>query len=98
MLEYLSPQSASSLCQPVARLEANNTGYKGRSFLKQYHSLVPKTEPIQEYEDRVKLYESYHHLNHWAIFGNGYRAGAAGILRSLCKKYGRADDDGDRSN
>ena len=64
----------------------------GGSFMKEYHSLVPKTEPVEEYEDRVRLYESYHHLNHWAIFGGGYRSGAMGILRGLCRTY--ADGDG----
>ena len=64
----------------------------GGSFMREYHSLVPKTEPVEEYEDRVRLYESYHHLNHWAIFGGGYRSGAMGILRALCGKY--ADEDG----
>lgn len=29
----------------------------GGSFLKEYHELVPKTEPVEEYEDRVRLYE-----------------------------------------
>lgn len=60
----------------------------GGSFMKEYHALVPKTEPVGEYEDRVKLYESYHHLNHWAIFGGGYRSGAMGILKGLVRKYG----------
>ena len=38
----------------------------GGSFMKEYHQLCPKTEPVGEYEDRVKLYELYHHLNHHA--------------------------------
>jgi hypothetical protein len=29
------------------------------SFLEEYHNLVPRTEPIKEYEDRVRLYELY---------------------------------------
>ena len=29
----------------------------GGSFLTEYHELCPKTEPVNEYEDRVKLYE-----------------------------------------
>lgn len=29
----------------------------GREFYKEYHALCPKTEPVDEYEDRVKLYE-----------------------------------------
>jgi protein-ribulosamine 3-kinase len=36
----------------------------GAVFLKEYHSLCPKTEPASEYEDRIALYELYHHLNH----------------------------------
>ncbi|KAJ4309970.1 Mitochondrial distribution and morphology protein 12 [Neodidymelliopsis sp. IMI 364377] len=60
----------------------------GGSFLKEYHELCPKTEPIDEYDDRVKLYELYHHLNHWAMFGGGYKSGAASIMKTLVKNYG----------
>ncbi|KAF7504206.1 hypothetical protein GJ744_002579 [Endocarpon pusillum] len=60
----------------------------GSGFYDEYHHLVPKTEPVSEYDDRVALYECYHHLNHWAIFGGGgYRNGAATILKRLVKKY-----------
>ncbi|KAF2202243.1 Ketosamine-3-kinase [Delitschia confertaspora ATCC 74209] len=59
----------------------------GGSFLKEYHELCPKTEPVDEYEDRVKLYELYHHLNHYALFGAGYKSGAASIMKNLIKKY-----------
>jgi len=61
----------------------------GGSFLKEYHKLCPKTEPVNEYEDRVKLYELYHHLNHYAMFGGGYRSGAVSIMMALIKKYGK---------
>lgn len=60
----------------------------GGSFLKEYHELCPKTEPANEYEDRVKLYELYHHLNHYAMFGGSYKSGATSIMRALVKKYG----------
>jgi protein-ribulosamine 3-kinase len=60
----------------------------GGSFLKEYHELCPKTEPIDEYEDRVKLYELYHHLNHYAMFGGSYKSGAVSIMNSLVRKYG----------
>ncbi|KAL1613246.1 hypothetical protein SLS60_001478 [Paraconiothyrium brasiliense] len=60
----------------------------GGSFLKEYHDLCPKTEPVDEYEDRVKLYELYHHLNHYALFGGSYRSGAVSIMKSLVRKYG----------
>ena len=59
----------------------------GGSFLKEYHELCPKTEPVDEYDDRVKLYELYHHLNHYAMFGGSYRSGAVGIMKSLVHKY-----------
>jgi fructosamine-3-kinase len=59
----------------------------GGLFLKAYHEIVPKTEPVEEYEDRVMLYELYHHLNHHAMFG-GYRGGAMSIMRDLVGKYG----------
>lgn len=28
-----------------------------KTFLEEYHHLVPKTEPVTEYEDRIHLYE-----------------------------------------
>jgi len=30
----------------------------------------------------------YHHLNHYAMFGGGYKSGAESIMRKLIKKYG----------
>ncbi|KAL4750438.1 hypothetical protein BDW72DRAFT_113485 [Aspergillus terricola var. indicus] len=60
----------------------------GSAFFSEYHKIVPKTKPVEEYEDRVRLYELYHHLNHHAIFGSGYRSGAVSIMESLLKKYG----------
>lgn len=66
----------------------NMFGGFGAGFWKEYHNIVPKTEPKGEYEDRVALYESYHHLNHYAIFGGGYKSGAIRILKGLLKRYG----------
>lgn len=60
----------------------------GSSFFKEYHELCPKTEPVAEYEDRISLYELYHHLNHHALFGGGYRGGAVSIMNKLISKYG----------
>lgn len=40
----------------------------GGDFMKEYHSICPKTEPVEEYDDRVMLYELYHHLNHHAMY------------------------------
>ncbi|TRX88403.1 hypothetical protein FHL15_010716 [Xylaria flabelliformis] len=70
-----------------------------RSFFSEYHALCPKTEPVEEYEDRLKLYELYHYLNHYAIFGpkkrytfinHTYRDGSVVIMRELLRKYGQA--------
>lgn len=66
----------------------NMFGGFSASFWKEYHSLCPKTEPADEYEDRVRLYEAYHHLNHYSMFGGGYKSGALDILQRLLKKYG----------
>ncbi|KAI1449521.1 fructosamine kinase [Annulohypoxylon stygium] len=61
----------------------------GGAFWREYEALVPKAEPREEWKDRVALYELYHHLNHWAIFGGGYRSGAMAIMKKLNAKYGR---------
>ncbi|KAM7220843.1 fructosamine kinase [Rhypophila decipiens] len=63
-------------------------GFSGQ-FWKEYTELVGKAEPKEEWEDRVALYELYHHLNHFALFGGGYRSGAVGIMRRLVGKYGK---------
>ncbi|KAI5279892.1 hypothetical protein KEM54_003970, partial [Ascosphaera aggregata] len=60
----------------------------GSNFYEPYHKIVPKTEPVEEYADRILLYELYHRLNHHAIFGGGYRSGAMSAMKTLIKKYG----------
>jgi protein-ribulosamine 3-kinase len=62
-------------------------GY-GNGFWGEYEALVPKAEPKEEWEDRLALYELYHHLNHFALFGGGYRGGAMSIMRGLLLRYG----------
>ncbi|KPM39127.1 hypothetical protein AK830_g7431 [Neonectria ditissima] len=62
-------------------------GYSGH-FWAEYDTLLPKAEPAAEWGDRLKLYELYHHLNHFAMFGGGYRGGAMSIMRKLISKYG----------
>ncbi|KAL5114941.1 hypothetical protein ACEQ8H_007188 [Pleosporales sp. CAS-2024a] len=69
----------------------NMFGGFGGSFLDEYHELCPKTEPAEEYHDRVKLYELYHHLNHYAMFGGSYKTGATSIMRMLLRKYGKGN-------
>ncbi|KAG6006517.1 hypothetical protein E4U54_000171 [Claviceps lovelessii] len=60
----------------------------GARFWEEYEELVPKAEPRAEWEDRLLLYELYHHLNHFAMFGGSYRAGAMSIMKKLMAKYG----------
>jgi protein-ribulosamine 3-kinase len=82
----------SSACYAHSEFELGIMGMFGGfggGFLKEYHQIVPKTEPVEEYGDRVALYELYHHLNHHAMFGGGYRGGAVRIMSKLIQKYGK---------
>ncbi|KAK9899576.1 Ketosamine-3-kinase [Cystobasidium minutum MCA 4210] len=51
------------------------------AFYKKYHSILPRSEP--HHEERMKLYELYHHLNHYLMFGGGYGSGAQTIMKNL---------------
>ncbi|KAF8973661.1 Fructosamine/Ketosamine-3-kinase [Flammula alnicola] len=46
------------------------------SFFKTYHQHIPKTEPVDQYELRMDLYELFHYLNHTLIFGGHYSGSA----------------------
>ncbi|KAI9766148.1 MAG: hypothetical protein M1840_006715 [Geoglossum simile] len=59
------------------------------AFFEEYHRLVPKTEPANEYRDRMDLYELYHYLNHYALFGGSYRDSAVAVMERLYRKYGK---------
>jgi len=50
------------------------------SFWEGYHRKIPKT---QNYEKRAMLYELHHHLNHYNIFGSGYRSGALSLMQRI---------------
>ena len=55
----------------------------GSEFYKSYHDLIPK-EP--GFESRGELYQLFHCLNHWNLFGDGnYRSQSLGIMRKLLK-------------
>ncbi|KAL9086750.1 MAG: hypothetical protein Q9159_003969 [Coniocarpon cinnabarinum] len=72
---------SSSNCDPIIDESFMKMfGGFGSSFFNEYHELCPKTEPAAEYDDRIALYELYHHLNHHSLFGGGYRSGA------VCKR------------
>ena len=57
-------------------------------FWSHYHAVRPKTEPVAEYEDRLKLYSLYHLLNHYAMDAGGWRDDAIEVVQELWDKYG----------
>ncbi|KKF94576.1 Ketosamine-3-kinase [Ceratocystis platani] len=59
----------------------------GMDFWQEYQQLVPPHEPQEEFNDRLQLYELYHYLNHYAMYGGGYKSSAFNILRDLLNKY-----------
>ena len=55
----------------------------GSEFHKSYHNIIPK-EP--GFETRSELYQLFHCLNHWNLFGDGnYRSQSLGTMRKLLK-------------
>lgn len=38
-------------------------------FYEAYHQVLPKSEPVDDYDTRLDCYELYHHLNHTLMFG-----------------------------
>ncbi|KXS17256.1 Ketosamine-3-kinase [Gonapodya prolifera JEL478] len=46
-----------------------------------YHAHHPPVQPF--HATRVKLYELYHHLNHYVLFGSGYRSGCMELMREV---------------
>ncbi|TXT06142.1 hypothetical protein VHUM_03615 [Vanrija humicola] len=51
------------------------------AFYDAYHAKHPRSAP--HYDQRMQLYELYHHLNHALMFGGGYVGGAVRIMRGL---------------
>ena len=49
-------------------------------FFEAYHEKIPKGRGFQR---RQRLYQLYHYLNHWRIFGSGYKAQSISIMKSL---------------
>lgn len=56
------------------------------SFFVAYHQHFPKTEPIDQYEQRGDLYELFHYLNHTVLFGGGYASSAEGKMDKLLRE------------
>ncbi|XP_054262014.1 ketosamine-3-kinase-like isoform X2 [Macrosteles quadrilineatus] len=53
-----------------------------RSFYDAYHKIIPKAAG---FENRHKLYQLFHYLNHWNHFGSGYRGSTISTMKSLLK-------------
>nr|CAD7429255.1 unnamed protein product [Timema monikensis] len=51
-------------------------------FYDAYHRIIPKAPG---FEKRHKLYQLFHHLNHWNHFGSSYRSSSVSIMKSLLK-------------
>lgn len=43
-----------------------------KSFFDTYHAHRPKSEPVEEHEERADLYQLFHYLNHTLLFGVSY--------------------------
>ncbi|CEL57075.1 Ketosamine-3-kinase OS=Homo sapiens GN=FN3KRP PE=1 SV=2 [Rhizoctonia solani AG-1 IB] len=55
------------------------------AFYDKYHALRPKSEPVEEYDQRLKLYQLFHYLNHTVLFGRGYSNQAMNLATQLLK-------------
>lgn len=51
-----------------------------KEFERSYFELMPKQKL---FEKRNKLYQLFHHLNHWDHFGSGYRASSLRLMKDL---------------
>ncbi|KAI1721786.1 fructosamine kinase domain-containing protein [Ditylenchus destructor] len=51
-----------------------------RELNRAYHKLIPERAG---FDTRTKLYELFHHLNHWNHFGGSYKASALSLANSL---------------
>ena len=52
----------------------------GPKFWEGYRSLIPQAKGFQ---DRKPLYDAYHQLNHYNLFGGGYGSTARSKLQSV---------------
>jgi fructosamine-3-kinase len=56
----------------------------GPSFWNEYHKHIPKEKG---FEARHELYQLYHYLNHYNIFGSGYKGSCLRIIKNLLKYH-----------
>lgn len=57
-------------------------GTMSPEFHAAYHALIPKEKGFKE---RQHLYQLYHYLNHYSLFGGSYRESCMHTLRKLVK-------------
>ncbi|KAG6825597.1 hypothetical protein H0H93_000494, partial [Arthromyces matolae] len=55
------------------------------TFYDTYHSLLPKSNPVNEYSHRCDLYELFHYLNHTLIFEGFYERPTKQKMLALLK-------------
>jgi fructosamine-3-kinase len=51
-----------------------------KDFYSAYHALIPKQHGFDE---RNRLYQLFHQLNHWNLFGSGYRSSSIRAMKEL---------------
>jgi fructosamine-3-kinase len=51
-----------------------------QDFFDAYDQVIP---PAAGRKERLEIYELYHHLNHYSMFGGGYDSGCLSILEKL---------------
>ncbi len=51
-----------------------------KDFYSAYHTIIPKQPG---FDQRNKLYQLFHQLNHWNHFGSGYRSSSLRIIKDL---------------
>ncbi|KAM0754328.1 Ketosamine-3-kinase [Meredithblackwellia eburnea MCA 4105] len=62
------------------------------AFYSRYHEVIPRSHPVEEYEQRMWLYELYHHLNHTLMFGRSYKGGSLRLISKLVDWYKQAEE------
>ncbi|CAO1637730.1 unnamed protein product [Parajaminaea phylloscopi] len=54
-----------------------------KAFYDGYHSVLPKAEPAEFYDERIELYKLFHWLNHTLMFGGAYKGTAMRSAQKL---------------
>lgn len=54
-----------------------------QAFYNAYHKVQPRAKGFSK---RNQLYQLFHHLNHWCLFGDSYKTSTLSLMRRLCKQ------------